>query len=326
MFEHIHFQYIKFDIPSNERRTERQLEKYGLLESSLQFKDFYKEHANEVDFSLEGDAKNLFPPPLSNDAREHLLYMQAFGLMDAGPHFFTKRKNYPSYLLLYTYGGMGRLEYDGKEYHLEEGCGFLIDCRKEHVYYTAEEHWDLSILHFNGHTADMLYQHFYQDSTPVFHSQRTSSYQQNLENMLASCQDTSRFREFDTSLLLEKLILEIIKEKYKDEQTVPEYIVYLKKYMENHFDKALTLDALSVFANISKYHLAREFKKYTGFTMNEYLIALRLERTRFLLSNTSLPLGQISQIAGFSNYSNFYKLFLKDTGISPNQYRNQAKA
>lgn len=321
MFEHIHFQYIKFDMPYNGKNTERQLEKYGLLEESLQMEDFYKEHIDEVDFSLEGEARNLFPPPLSSTAKENLLYLQVFGLMDAGVHFFTKRKNYPSYLLLYTYDGVGKLEYDETEYPLEKDCGFLIDCRKEHVYYTAGTHWDLSILHFNGHSADILFQQFYQDQTPIFQTSRTSAYQQNLENLLLSCQDVSRFREFDTSLLLEKLILEIIKEKYKDDQNVPEYIIYLKKYMENHFDSPLSLDELSAFTNISKYHLAREFKRYTGFTINEYLIALRLERAKFLLSNTGLPLGQISQTVGFSNYSNFYKLFCRDCGISPSEYR-----
>lgn len=321
MFEHIHFQHIDFNIPATKKTAERQLEKYGILENSLRMSDFYREHADEVDFSLDGTSRTLFPAPLSTASKDILLSVQVFGLLNAGPHYFIKRKNYHSYLLLYTYGGKGRLKYEGKEYQLEKNYGFLIDCRKEHVYATLGENWELSMLHFNGPSAALFFQQFYQNDSPVFYTDHTSTYQQNIEQLLRSCQDVSRLQEFNTAILLEKLLLEIIQEKYRDEQTLPEYIVYLKKYIENHFNNPLSLDALASFANVSKYHMEREFKKYTGFSVNEYIIALRLEQAKFLMSTLPLPLEQICLMCGFSNYSNFYKLFQKNTGLSPKQYR-----
>ena len=116
--------------------------------------------------------------------------------------------------------------------------------------------------------------------------------------------------------------MDLIKEKNKDLLNVPDYIRYLQRYLESNFTKRLTLDELADFAGLSKYHLEREFKKYIGYSVNAYLIELRLSRACFLLSNTQLTIGQISDISGFSNYANFLKLFKDRKGVSPKEYRS----
>ena len=319
MFEHIHLKSIQYDTALTPSMSSSFKERYEATTSELAA--FYEDHAEEVDYFIIGDSKMLHPFPPSSHAQKNLLFLQAFGLIDAQSSYYTKRTNYQSFLLSYTYGGEGFLEYEGKEYHLCEGYGFLIDCRKPHFYRTKGTHWYTSTLHFDGHNADWLYQMFSNDNTVMFYSPPNNSFQKNLEEMLLACQTSSPYREVETSHLLEKLILDIVKIKNKDQQTIPDYILYLQKYMESNFTKHLSLDELSAFANISKYHLAREFKKYTGFTINEYLIILRLEHAKFYLANTALPIGEISQLVGFSNYVNFFKLFKARFEMTPNQYR-----
>lgn len=321
MFEHIHFTEISFDKPADSADAAEYLDKTGMLSVSRPFADFYTAHASEVDFALEGYGKTFFPSPTSSSAREQFLYLQVFSLLDAGKHYYTCRRNYESFLLIYTYAGEGTLVYQGQTYVLGEGMGFLIDCQNPHTYYTSGQHWYTSMLHFFGSRASWYYEQFLQNDSVVFSVPKNGALQQNLEALLLVAQSSSSHREARFSLLLEKLLLDLAEDLPGRQQPIPDYIFYLQKYMENHFTQPFTLDDLASFANVSKFHLSREFKRHTGFSPNEYLVELRLDRAKFLLKNSSLPIGQTAAIAGFSSYPNFLKLFKERTGMTPGAYR-----
>ena len=99
-------------------------------------------------------------------------------------------------------------------------------------------------------------------------------------------------------------------------------IMYLIKYMENNYTQKLTLDYLAEFACMNKYYLSKEFKKYTGFSPNDYLISLRINRAKQLLEGTTLPASKIAHEIGIHDINNFTNLFKKKTGLTPIQYRH----
>ena len=317
MFESIHFQSFDFLQPM---KSTDDIDQYKNLQDLI--KDF-KDLPAHLSFSIEGNSQFITPLPTTSYARDHLLYIQAFSLLDAGQGFFTKRKDYASYLLLYTYEGEGILEYDGKTYHLSPGYGFLIDCRKAHHYYTSSSHWKHAILHFNGTCADWLFEKFYMEKNALFFSPINSPFQTGVENLIRTYQTAGPYREFEVSVLLQTLLLDIIKEKDKDASHTPDYIRYLQNYMDHNFTNAMKLDDLSAFAGMSKYHLDREFKKFTGLSINAYLVELRLNHARFLLRNSDLSATQISSLSGFSTYANFLKLFKDRMQMTPTAYRKQ---
>jgi transcriptional regulator GlxA family with amidase domain len=63
------------------------------------------------------------------------------------------------------------------------------------------------------------------------------------------------------------------------------------------------------------------FKQYTGFSPCRYILELRLQRCRELLTNTDLPSREIAFRTGFENPDYFCTLFKKHTGITPIGYR-----
>lgn len=324
MFEHIHFQTIHFSDPLRTTDSDRFYRQIP-AETARQmapFEEFYNAKTHQADFELKGEGRMLFPPPLGKFAKDHFLFLQVFGILNAADHFFTRRKNYDSWLLLFTYEGSGALEYGGKTYTLHPGEGFWIDCRKPHYYYTTDSHWLISTLHFNGCSCAYLHARFSADGSVLFTDRYPAqTYQHLLEQTLLTSQSASPIREFETSACLEQLLLFLLREKTDRQTPVPDYIAYLQRYIESNYTRPLTLEHLASFANISKYHLSREFKKYTGFSPNEYLIELRLDRAKFLLKNSSLPIGQVAAISGFSSYPNFLKLFKERTDMTPGGYR-----
>lgn len=274
-----------------------------------------------ADFTLTGHSKTILPVPISDFALNNLLTMQVFALFYANKYFYTQRKNFPYYLIIYTYKGQGILEYEGKNYILNEGDGFLIDCRIAHKYRTSGDIWEHFILHYSGHTADWLYEQSIVSGSPIFHFDIGGQFQNDLEHLLLCYQTPNPYREYEVSTLLSNLIMDIIKEKNIQKLNVPDYIIYLEHYIKSNYTSKLSLDYLSSFSCVSKYHLDREFKKYIGSSINEYIIDLRITQACFLLTTTSLPISTISDSTGFSDYHNFLKLFKKRMHMTPNQYR-----
>jgi AraC-like DNA-binding protein len=71
-------------------------------------------------------------------------------------------------------------------------------------------------------------------------------------------------------------------------------------------------------------YLARCLKKHTGLSPIQYLHTLQIEKAKSLLQNTSLTVSEIGGQLGMENPSYFIKLFRKQTGLTPGQYRTAA--
>lgn len=93
-------------------------------------------------------------------------------------------------------------------------------------------------------------------------------------------------------------------------------------YVNANLDKDLSLDALSARYYISKYHLLREFKRHTGYTLYGYIRQKRLIAAKALLKD-GMSITDVCQACGFNDYSNFIRAFSKTFNISPKKYSQQ---
>ncbi len=92
-------------------------------------------------------------------------------------------------------------------------------------------------------------------------------------------------------------------------------------YIDSHFDEEVNVEKLLSVSNLSRSVFSAEFKSYTGMSAIEYLIIRRTERAVYLLKNTDMKISEIAGECGFSNLSNFNRLFKKITRITPKEYR-----
>lgn len=97
----------------------------------------------------------------------------------------------------------------------------------------------------------------------------------------------------------------------------------LKKYMQKNFSYSLTLDFLASQVHLSREHLSRVFKKYTGQTITEYLREIRISRAKQLLHDPKISITDISAYCGYNTIDNFQRAFKKLTGMSPREYRKR---
>lgn len=89
-------------------------------------------------------------------------------------------------------------------------------------------------------------------------------------------------------------------------------------YINLHLSENLSLDVLSKECFISKQHLLRTFKEAMGFSVHQYIQKKRLLTARQYMQNGDSP-KEAAFKCGFSDYSVFYRAYMKEYGISPSK-------
>lgn len=95
------------------------------------------------------------------------------------------------------------------------------------------------------------------------------------------------------------------------------------QYIERHLEEEFTLNDLAASLGYTSYYLSRRFKKETSSSMSEFICQKRLERAKFLLKTTKLPVHEISDRLQFNSQSYFTANFRKAYGIQPTEYRKK---
>ena len=96
-------------------------------------------------------------------------------------------------------------------------------------------------------------------------------------------------------------------------------------HFRENFNKEINIDDYARECNISVCWFIRCFKQVTGQTPLQYIISLRISNAQMLLETTDYTIAQIAQEVGYDNPLYFSRLFHKQTGVSPNQYRKKLR-
>ncbi|MCI6997256.1 MAG: AraC family transcriptional regulator [Eubacterium sp.] len=103
-----------------------------------------------------------------------------------------------------------------------------------------------------------------------------------------------------------------------------QYSPLIRKVMVN-IDKDLTGDLTlrtqARLLEVNPSYLSSAFKKETGFTLTEYVTRKRMEYARFLLDSTNMRIQTIASYCGIPDICYFTKIFKRQVGMSPTEYR-----
>lgn len=279
---------------------------------------------SQAEYCLSGEVYYTSPMLTSPTAWKNFLYVQSLVILSMDHNFYTHRFSDESFFLLYTLSGKGQLDYEGKTVTLRTGDGVWIDCREEHSYHTVGDTWTHVALHISGQSAAAWYDEYTAAHGISFHQEPGGTFQRNLEQLIRDYETLSFGRDVRITNVLSNLLTALIINSGTETSSRDGILTVLEQvliYLEQHMHETITLDDLSSISHISKYHLAHEFQRATGYSPIEYLIQLRLQKACFLLRTTSLPVHQIAAQAGIPNSHYFGKLFKKKLGQTPGEYR-----
>ncbi|WP_199618337.1 helix-turn-helix domain-containing protein [Paenibacillus alkalitolerans] len=108
----------------------------------------------------------------------------------------------------------------------------------------------------------------------------------------------------------------LIPEKYN-------IVEIMKRYIQENYRRKITKEDLARVIRKSPNYAATLFSRTTGQTISEYVHSIRTKTAIYMLSESDLTIGEISEFLGYSDVSYFNKVFKRITGRTPSDYFNE---
>lgn len=268
------------------------------------------------------------------DTKAPYVYVTAFyaiSLMEFDMEFHSHK----SCEIMYVDKGSCRVYVGEEEYHLEKGNFVLIEGGLEHRLWIPKgtlcsllnlEWCNLREKSFidlrdpfsqSNHFVSLV-----RDKKRVIIGEDIQNLGFALKDLISNLQKDQRNREYLTSLLFYRMILELSWNLYDDHKVTGAH--YLKKaciFIEEHLTEEISIPMIAAAAGINKSYLQALFKKDKKVSMNQYINEQRLKKAIYLLINSSLSITDIAFHAGYNSRQHFGNTFEKNIGMSPRAYR-----
>ncbi|MBQ3118580.1 MAG: helix-turn-helix domain-containing protein [Clostridia bacterium] len=98
-----------------------------------------------------------------------------------------------------------------------------------------------------------------------------------------------------------------------------------KEYIDNNYDKDLTLTQVAKYIYLSDSYFAHSFKDKFGISPKSYILKVRIEAAKEYLKNTDTKVAEVAKIVGFSSQQRFNDIFKKHENITPLNFRQMCK-
>ncbi len=245
----------------------------------------------------------------------------------------------PRFMLYYFIHGSGNIKIEGKHYDIHDGDIIILNpsemfcCSVD-----ANKFHERIVLH----TEERLLKNFPKDCSslyaPFLNREKGVSNQINSEtvtrhgldiiikNILFSAQKGGASDEILTLCKITDLlsvICDISKKENPEKElqsTGNTLVNKILEYLNSHFTTEINLETIAREFNIDKSYLSHLFKEHVGTSVWSYVIFRRIHYFNQLIKDSG-NLENASRKAGFSNYSNFFRLYKKHTGITPTEFK-----
>jgi len=242
------------------------------------------------------------------------------------------------YKIFYITEGTGLMEINGKCYPFAPGTVGVIHPNDFTTFRLREEIGLYNILFFRSFIADGLAgihdtNHFFNVFDPSPDRSRNHDLLHLLDanrNILAQIRRMEQEflanepnSEFVLRLQLLELLVQLsrLSSRTYAKKRHGDLVRLIEEHLRSHLAEPFSMEELSKRFGLSTGYLHSLFRKQTGTTIGQMLLSLRVEEAKKLLGETSLPVERICYRCGFSDPSNFYRQFRRQTGAVPGAFR-----
>lgn len=95
------------------------------------------------------------------------------------------------------------------------------------------------------------------------------------------------------------------------------------QYINDNYNKKISLEDIASYVGISKYYFSVLFKKEMDITFSNYLNTVRIEKAKQLLKNSQITINDMFYEVGFNDSQYFSKIFKKYVGMTVTEYRSK---
>jgi len=107
----------------------------------------------------------------------------------------------------------------------------------------------------------------------------------------------------------------------QDRRDNGDVIERIKDYIDKKYMGPINLDFVAGLFYMNSSYISHLFKVRTGITFNNYLTEVRISKAKDLLRSTEKKPFQVARLVGYDNEKYFFRIFKKETGMTPEEYR-----
>ncbi|KWX70611.1 response regulator transcription factor [Paenibacillus jilunlii] len=149
--------------------------------------------------------------------------------------------------------------------------------------------------------------------------EEASNFISELEFQIPACESLDEVEQ--RAIYYLNRIMESIEER-KDNKS-GRTISLCKAFLEAHYMEDLSLEYVARQFFFSPAYFSSFFKQHTSMTFTEYLLRLRMDKAKALLQNGDLKISAIALSVGFRDAGYFTRVFKRETGLSPEEFRKK---
>lgn len=123
--------------------------------------------------------------------------------------------------------------------------------------------------------------------------------------------------------LLQQKVLQHSQINSQKRNTSGQNLSLLIAYVDQHYREKLRIRDLAKQFYMSEGHLSRQFKKKTGYTVNEYILSKRMGEAQRLLLFEQKDIKEIAALCGYEDVQYFYHVFRKSANCTPVEFREK---
>lgn len=121
------------------------------------------------------------------------------------------------------------------------------------------------------------------------------------------------------------MLVQLLHERFGATKRLDRRLLAAQAHLDVHYTRSISLNELATIANLSTRQLTTRFKEAFATTPQQYLITLRMNHAKQLLTDTNLSIQQVADQVGYSHLASFSDRFQKHFGHSPRHYRQLGK-
>lgn len=265
-----------------------------------------------------------------NEAGHRKFLPAAAGRSEAGAGLPGRASSDNEIVLFFCLKGRGWCEIEGERHEITPGQMLIIPAKLERTYATyGERSWSLIWiqlvetirdaftvkLNINPHTTNL---------GSSERGQMLALFQDVLHALEMPCQQRLQQLSQRATQVLEG-VLSHQREACANETNVAGKIGRTIDYMKEHLNEPLRAATLAGIANMSLPHYFAQFKRVTGSSPIDYLIKLRMDHARKLLSETSWSVKEVAVSLGYEDPLYFSRVFKSVNRTAPTDFRAQKR-
>lgn len=233
--------------------------------------------------------------------------------------------------LLFVASGKTHFYIGGKDQIVTAGHMVLFQPKEEqHYEYFGEDKPEVYWVHFTGSSVkEILHSYGIPLDEHIFFAGTPAAYTQLFKNMIEEFQNCKvGYREM-LEMNLRQLFLMIQRTRLEKPPlvttAVQQEMDFAHQYFHEHYNEPINIEEYAQSRHTSISLFMRNFKKVYGVSPKQYILNIRMNNAQNLLESTDYTVAEIAAIVGYDNALYFSRIYHKQKGQAPSDYRKKMK-